>query len=314
MTEIDLIVNQFILEKGKLYTLPELYYQLEEKILSNTASIDEIGQIVSTDATLSAKILRIANSSLYGFRAEVATLNRALNLIGVEEVKNLILLDSLANNFSDDKQCTSINMEEFWRRSVYIALISKRLSIKLKHPDADRLFISAIMSRLGQLVCCFTQTEEVSQVLNEHLKAPEKIEFDIESNFLGFTYNEVSAKVMERWRIPDEIIISLQYLHDPLNAPGDIQNSYLTDLSILNVATIYSGLLEKEELCVHADEGSDANEFMVETAETYLAKVNPVINEALNIDKTTIDDILFEIEMDALEILGIIFPNASLIF
>ena len=313
MTEIDLIVNQFILEEGKLYTLPELYHQLEEKILSNTSSIDEIGQIISTDATLSAKILKIANSALYGFRAEVSTLNRALNLIGVEEVKNLILLDTLAGQFNDANPCAALKMDDFWRRSVYLALISKRLSKRLKHSDADRLFISAIMSRLGQLVCCSTRSNEVAQILNEHINQPDEIEFDIEINCLGFTYNVVSAKILEYWKVPKEIIVSLQYLHEPLNAPEDIRNSYLEDLLILNVATIYSGILEQDELHTDSDL-QESGELIIEPTESYLARVNPAINEALNIDKNTVDDILFEIEMDALEILGIIFPKSSLIF
>lgn len=311
MTAIELIVNQFILEKGKLYTFPELYYQLEEKILSNTASIDEIGHIISTDPILSAKILKIANSSLYGFRAEIATLERALGLIGVNEVKNLILLDSLTGNINNDNQCSAVNMEDFWRRSVYLALISKRLSIKLKHPDADRLFISAIMSRIGQLVCCSTQSEDVSQVLNEHMGAPGKIEFAIEYNILGFTYNEVSARILEHWKVPSEIFISLKYLHDPLNAPEEFKESYLTDLAILNAATIFSGLLEQDDLNTNVDKN---NELIIDTAESYLSRVDPVVNDILNIDKKTIDDILFEIEIDALEILGIIFPNTSLIY
>ncbi|MCW8932079.1 MAG: HDOD domain-containing protein [Gammaproteobacteria bacterium] len=312
MTEIDLIVNQFILEKGKLYTLPELYHQLEEKILSNTASIDEIGEIISTDATLSAKILRIANSPLYGFRAQVSTLNRALSLVGIKEVKNLILLDALAGNFNDDNQCKAINMEDFWRRSVYLALISKRLSNRLKHPEPDRIFISAIMSRLGQLVCCSTRTDEVTQILSKHLNNSEYIEFDLESDALGFTYNEVSAKILEHWKVPKEIIVSLQYLHSPLEAPEEIKNTCLNDLCILNAATLYSGYLELDEAMnkqVNPSELQQSDEQVIDLEKNYLNRVNPMINELLNIDKKTIEDILFEIETDALQILGIIFPK-----
>ena len=117
MTEIDLIVNQFILGNGKLCTLPELYQQLEEKTHSKTASIEDVGDIISIDASLSAKILKIANCPLYGFRSEISTLNRALNLIGLKEVKNLILLNYFSGDFSNNSQCTVILLENFWRRS-----------------------------------------------------------------------------------------------------------------------------------------------------------------------------------------------------
>ena len=190
-------------------------------------------------------------------------------------------------------------------------MIAKRLSKKLKHSDPDRLFISAIMSRLGQLVCCSTRSEDVEKILEEHLKEPREIEFDIEENFLGFTYNEVSSKILDKWKVPKEIIISLKYLHAPLNAPEEIKTSYMTDISILNAATIYSSILEQDDLSANVDNN---NELIVEPAEIYLERVNPEINKTLNIDKKMIDDILFEIEMDALEILSIIFPNTSLIF
>ncbi len=309
MTEIDLIINQFILEQGKLYTLPELYHQLEKKILSQSASIDEIGELISTDAALSARLLKIANSPIYGFRAEIATLNRALTLIGVKEVKNLILLDTLSGQFNDNNQCTAVKMEDFWYRSIYLSLIARRLAKKQGHAEPDRLFISAIMSRLGQLVCCTVQMGYVARILQAHQKNPLNSEFAIEKSILGFTYNQMSAKILQRWKVPEEITCSLQYLHAPLAAPEKILQNSQTDLLILNVATLYSGLLES---AATADENS--SELKVVPVETYLTLVDPAVNAALKIDKTLIDELLFEIEVDAMEILRIIFPNSSLIF
>jgi len=308
MTEIDLIVNQFILEQGKLYTLPELYHQLQKKINSNTANIDDISKIISTDATLSAKILKIANSPLYGFRAQISTLSRALSLIGINEIKNLILIDSLSDNFNNSDQCKYINMENFWRRSVYLALISKRLAKRLRHPDEDRIFISAIMSRLGQLVCCSTHTKEVELVIGKYQAHPEIKEFSFEKDRFNFNYNEVSAKILAHWSVPEEITLSLKYLHDPQNAPDDIKANYLAELSILHTATIYSGILERDNLNTQVNEGGIPS---VEPSESYLARIDPAINQFLNIDQKVIDDILFEIEMDALEILSIIFPDST---
>lgn len=309
MTEIELIINQFILEQGKLYTLPELYHQLEKKILSQSASIDEIGEIISTDAALSARLLKIANSPLYGFRSEISTLNRALTLIGVKEVKNLILLDTLSGQFNDYNQCTAVKMEDFWYRSVYLALIAKRLATVNGHKEADQLFISAIMSRLGQLVCCSVQMGYVAQIHHEHSKNLRGDEFAIEKSVLGFTYNEMSAKILQRWKVPESITASLQYLHAPFEAPEEIQNSIQQELMILNVATIYSGILEHKEPV-----NDNSSEFHVETSETYLSLVDPAINDSLNINTTLIDALLFEIEIDAMEILRVIFPNSSLIF
>ena len=305
MTEIDLLINQFILEAGKLYTLPELYQQLDEQIRSETASIDEIGDLLSTDAALSAKILRLANCPLYGFRAEVTTLNRALNLIGLKEVKNLILMDTVAQNFNKDDKYTVIHMEDFWRRSVYIALIAKKLAKRINHPEADRLFICGIMSRIGQLVACLTRRKEVVTITHQCENQPDDNELDIEANTLGFTYNEISAKLLSHWKVPEEITIPIGTLHFPLNKDNVIPDEYRNDIFILHTATMYSQKLGLEDIHQPLE---------VESTDVYLNCVSPTINEALLIDKSTIDDILFEIEIDALEILSIVFPKSTSIF
>ena len=307
MTEIDLIINQFILEAGKLYTLPELYQQLDEKIRSNTASIDDIGELLITDAALSAKILRLANSSLYGFRGEITNINRALNLIGLKEVKNLILMDTVAQNFNKSDKYNVIQMEDFWRRSVYIALIAKKIAKRIKHPEADRLFICGIMSQIGQLVSCLTRRKEVITILHQCKNTPNENEFTIQGNILGFTYNEVSAKLLERWKVPDDITKPLQFLHQPLNYPATVDDSYRQDIYILHTATMYTHLLNIEDMDSFSQD-QDALDLAI--ADVYLNYVDNKINQSLNINKDVIDDILFEIEIDAIEILSIVFPNS----
>ncbi|MDX2503312.1 MAG: HDOD domain-containing protein [Gammaproteobacteria bacterium] len=311
MTEIDLIINQFILEEGKLYTLPELYQQLDEKIRSKSASIDEIGELLGTDAALSAKILKIANSPLYGFRAEVTTLNRALNLIGLKEVKNLILMDTVAQNFNKGDKYTAIRMEDFWQRSVYIALIARKLAKRIKHPEPDRLFVSGIMSRIGQLVCCLTSQKQVLTITHQQQNEPDESEFSIETNILGFSYNEISGKLLKHWNVPEEITTPLQNLHQPLNLSKEISESYRDEIYILHAATVYSHVLEQEEqqALINAE-----SEPVIATSEVYVNKIDHKINQALMIDATVIDDIFFEIEMDALGILGVVFPKSVSIF
>jgi len=311
MTEIDLIIKQFILEAGKLYTLPELYQQLDEKIRSETSSIEEIGDLLITDAALSAKILKLANSPLYGFRAEITNMNRALSMIGLKEVKNLILMNTVAQNFNKDDKYTAIRMEDFWRRSIYIALIAKKIASRIKHSEPDRLFICGIMSRIGQLVSCLTRRKEVITIIHQCTNSPNESEFVVETNMLGFTYNEVSAQLLKHWKVPDDITIPIQELHQPLNFPENIDDSYCNDIYILHVATMFSHLFILD--CKDALPQDSITEDLSHSA-VYLNYVDNKINQALNINADTIDDILFEIEIDALEILSIVFPKSTLIF
>ncbi len=314
MNEVELVINQFILEEGKLYTLPELYQQLEEKIHSDTTSIDDIASLINTDAALSAKVLKLANSPLFGFRSEINTLQRALTLIGIKEVKNLILMDTITHNFCQGQSYAILKMEDFWTRSVYIALMSKRMAQRLKHPEVDRLFISGIMSRIGQLVSCSTRRDDVLKVLNETLSYPLMDEFSIEVEHLGFNYNQVSAELLHRWHVPDEITQALAYLHSPLDLPDDLDPKTILDIYILHVATIYTHLLEHEDANMTPDLSKADDDVMNKDMDKYIEHVAPKINKLLAIDRNFIDDILFEIEVDALEILNIVFPESTNIY
>jgi HD-like signal output (HDOD) protein len=304
MTEIELIINQFILEDGKIYTLPELYHQLDEKIRSETATIESIGELLSTDAALTAKILRIANSPLYGFKSEITTLNRALNLIGLKIVKNIILMDTVAQNFNKNDKYTSIQMQDFWRRSVYIALIAKKIANRINHDEPDRLFICGIMSRIGQLVAILTRAKESLIIHHQCQNDPEENQLNIERNVLGFTFNELSAQLLKHWKVPEEIYYPILALSDPLNSTPPSDN-YTLDGYIMNVATIYSQKL-----------GLDNVEQAMELIPTsdFVASIERPINKALNIDESGVDDILFEIEIEAIEILAIVFPKATTIY
>ncbi len=304
MNEIDIIINQFVLDGGKLYTLPKLYQQLEQKIYSSTASIDEFAKILRTDGALSAKLLKLANSALYGFRSEISTLNQALTLIGLKEVQSLILMDSISRHINQNNCCSSVEMESFWLRSIHFGLIAKRLAKKLKHPEADHLFISGLMSRLGQLVCCYSHSKKVLDVLHEHINSPNVKEYCIEKKYFNFTYNEISATLLEHWQIPNKIIFAIRYLHQPDNID---EEGFYKDAMILNVANSYSGILELDSLQL-----SDSKMLNIPdstAANTYIKHVEPEINQALSINESIVEDILFEIEMDSLQMLAILLPK-----
>ena len=307
MTNLDLIINQFILEAGKLYTLPELYQQLDEQIRSETSSINDISELLETDAALSAKILRLANCPLYGFQTEITTINRALNLIGLKEVKNLILMDTVAQNFSKNDKYSAVHMEEFWKRSVYIALIAKKLAQHVNHSEPERLFICGIMSRIGQLVACMTRQKEVVTIVHRCQNEPEHSELLIEYNTLGFTFNQISAALLKHWKVPDEITVPIGSLHYPQLDKKSVPDNFVLESYILYTAINYTQQLGLED--VHAHEP-------LETAATdiYLNSVDNEINQVLSINKTVIEDILFEIEIDALEILSVVFPKTASIF
>ena len=314
MNEIELIVNQFILEQGKLYTLPELYQQLEEKFQSSNTSIEEIGLLINTDAALSARILKLANSPLYGFHSEINTLQRALTLIGLQEVKNLILMDAVAANINKNPSFEVLKMEDFWTRSVYIALLCKRIAKRIKHPNTDRLFISGIMSRIGQLISCTTRRDEVLKIINETLSYPLMDEFKIEFDHLGFNYNELSAELLKHWHVPEDITFPIRYLHRPLDLPDNLGPETIVDIYVLHIATVFTHLLQHEDSHGQHDALDSDTNAMTSDTNKYIEHIPAKINQMLAISTDFIDDILFEIELDALEILTIVFPKSTTIY
>jgi len=144
-------LEQVIANAGKLYTLPDICLQLKTLTEDGQSSAPEISRLVSTDTALSARLLKLANSPLYGFPSKVSSLSRAITLVGVEEMNSLALATAAAGMFRGVGGAT-IDIHSFWRHSVLTGLMMSQMAKALRTAISEELFLIGLLHNLGKLV------------------------------------------------------------------------------------------------------------------------------------------------------------------
>ncbi len=135
----------------QLFSLPDIFFQISEMINDPRFSVKDIGLVIGKDPALSARLLKIVNSSFYGFQSRVDRVSRAVTIVGVEELKNLVLATSVVAKFNNIPT-ELVDMTDFWLRSVKCGLITKFLAIENSVLHHERLFLTGLLHNLGSLV------------------------------------------------------------------------------------------------------------------------------------------------------------------
>lgn len=165
--EFRIQLEDMVAKIKDLPTLPEVAMEMLQNLEDEESSLDMLTEKIALDHSVTAKILRVANSSYYGSNSKVVTLQQATALLGVKNVKNLIRLTILSNKFLTI-ECPSFNFKAFWRHSVATAVCAELISRAL-HMKHDFAFTAGLLHDIGKLVLVTCYPENYDQVLRYQL-------------------------------------------------------------------------------------------------------------------------------------------------
>ncbi|MCB1788761.1 MAG: HDOD domain-containing protein [Gammaproteobacteria bacterium] len=192
-----------ISDNASLVTLPDIYLRLKDVLDDPDSCMADVVEVVGSDPALTARLLRIVNSAYFGLATEIDTVSRAINLLGTQEVHDLVLAVSVAQSFSGMSPAM-MDVPRFWRRSFTAAVCAKELAKLCDVLDADRLFVSGLLSDIGHLFLYQYAAEQAQRAM---LLASERGMplFLVEREVLGIDYAQVGAELMRRWHLPQTL-------------------------------------------------------------------------------------------------------------
>ena len=196
-----------------LVSPPDVCMRLFELIHLPTTGAAEIAQVVSVDPNLTARLLRIANSSFYNFSRKIDTVSRAVTVIGTTELYQLVLSISAVKTFANIPN-ELVDMETFWRHSVYTGLLARTLAIRANVLHPERLFVAGLMHDLGSLVLYHQRPDSMRDILLV-ADGDEEVLFQSELERLGFSHAGVAGYMMEQWQLPEALVDAIKWHHQP---------------------------------------------------------------------------------------------------
>lgn len=217
--------------KARLKDLPSLPAVVAELITSignDAVTSDDIAAKLSKDLALSAKTLRLANSSFYGMSRQIETIQEAVTILGLRTVRSLVIAGGLTG-WIKPPASVDFNFHAFWRHAIGTALCGQALAIELDM-DADMGFTVGLLHDIGQmsLACCFP--EEYVQVLR-HRQTHDCMLLDAELAVLGTDHAVIGGLIAEHWRFSPVIAESIAHHHAPAmhHGPGLVGLAHMAD-------------------------------------------------------------------------------------
>jgi len=211
MTQVQSsLVEKVVQEIEHLPTLP----QVVTKVLAMTDSdkINAVELSKEMDQSLSAKVLKVANSAYYGGRTlrQVNSIHHAIVIIGFDAVKEIILTTSLFHTFRDSQEVKSL--QPLWRHSLECALAAKCLSWIYRYEAMDEAYLVGLIHDIGKLVIQQYFPEQFQLIKSKNNVGVEDLEAEME--ILGMTHAGVAGKMAERWNFPESIVDVIAHHHD----------------------------------------------------------------------------------------------------
>lgn len=211
-------LEKFVSFAVKSFTLPDVCVRIRSVLDDPRSSAEDIGQLISIDPSLTAKVLRLANSSLFRFPSQIDSVAKAVNVIGGEALYNLVIAETASTAFkSFDNEL--IELDKHWHASVYCGMVAKSVAKRLNIRGAERFFVMGILQNLSELVVAKRAPNYYEKyVTSDKTELPPARQLE----HFGFTFSQCSGMILQDWKLPVGLFYPVIYINDESKQTVDI--------------------------------------------------------------------------------------------
>lgn len=203
----ELSLESVIAKVGDLPAMPAVVSEVLRKTEDPSVDLGEVCRIIEGDPALAAKILQVSNSSYYGMKQYVGTLRLALVILGVREVRNIVLGVSVFETLKGGAQDAKI-AHDIWNNSLQIAGIAKKLSSRLALGMQGEEFIGGLLADTGKMFMLHSLGKSYEDLLRSRGgDAPSLLEAEME--VFDYTHADAATALARKWSLPDGIMHAL---------------------------------------------------------------------------------------------------------
>ncbi|MFQ5328619.1 MAG: HDOD domain-containing protein [Thermodesulfobacteriota bacterium] len=193
--------NELIQKAGDLKVLPFVAKKVIETISDENSSATQLSSVIEKDQTISARILKISNSALYGVRQEITSLNQAVVMLGSNVIQSLVLAVSTRSLYKRFGMMEQL----MWDHSIGTAIAARLIAAKHGRELAEVAFIGGLMHDVGKVI----MNNEAGAAFIEVMKRTynhSAASLDAEEAICGYNHTEIGSKVVTKWGFPPILV------------------------------------------------------------------------------------------------------------
>ncbi len=280
-------------EATTLFTLPDVVLRANAVMASPKGSSHDLVQVIELDAGLAARVLRLANSILYGHFGRVDSLSHALAIVGHDALRDLVLASAAVRTFTHIP-AEFVDMDVFWDNSITCGVLAQQLAQRQRLPESQSMFVPGLLHGVGRLVFYARRPNEYRMAINlardgkHDLTAAERDTF-------GFSYAELGAALLTAWGLPRKLCTAVEYQLAPEQAPA-----YHKEAALLCLA---NAMADRLAPCLKSREQPEPfSPALISFA------------EKMSLNPGDLEQIQVAALAASLEVIEIIHPNATTLF
>ncbi len=181
------------------------------------STIQDIEKTIMKDQSLTARILRLANSAHYGYPRRISTISEASVLLGFQAIRSIALTASVNGLLMKEVKGYGLEESQLWKQSQSTAIIARHIAKKVRFSKIDQAYVAGLLRDIGKVVVSYYLTENFKQIMD--MVENKNMSFlDAEEQVLGFHHGQVGAHVAKKWNLPDDLVEAIAYHHSPEKA------------------------------------------------------------------------------------------------
>lgn len=223
-------------------TLPVIVAEITRKTADPRVNVKEIGRIISSDLSITSKVLRTVNSAHYGFKREISDINSAVVALGFDAVRDIALSIAVFESLTRKGESGIFDRCKFWEHSLGVAVASGVVGRMVGYRGRNDLFLAGLLHDIGKVLLDIYTPELFIQVIDLCMTEDILIA-EAEKRVYGFTHAEAGMWLAHQWNLPPELQETIGLHHNPstLTSKVDFEMTALVHLADIFIRALGIG-------------------------------------------------------------------------
>lgn len=221
----------------KVASLPEIYIKVEQALANPKSSSKYLADILSEDTALTARILRLANSSFFSFPGKIDTVPQAVTVIGTRQLRDIVLASSIVGVFKDMPEGL-VDMKSFWQHSIACGVTCRVISTLRRAANVETAFVAGLLHDIGRLILYKSKPAEMGELISQ-CEESNSLLYKAEKEAFGFDHAQLGGLLLKEWKLSTHLIETTTYHHAPARA-----KEYVVETATVHVGDILANTLQ----------------------------------------------------------------------